>query len=211
MENNISSELQTAPQRHLHPGIWPPVLLIITAAVGYLIWASQSKAWPFEELPPTPSLSKEGEKGEFQDWQTYRNEEHGYEIKYPANENTFENLFNPSERLDPANVRILNIELANKSIECKCGEFASVVINVQANPGKLSSEDFLKANYRDWVANYEDFVVNEPITFAGEKGRRFGTEREKFILTTNDRYAYIISEGEAEKDDQILSTFKFTK
>src|SRR3989344_9115224 len=70
---------------HHHVTGWVALVIIaaIAATVGYLVWAEAHKAWRFD-FEGTWSDIKQGDfSSETAEWKTYRNEEYGFEFKYP--------------------------------------------------------------------------------------------------------------------------------
>lgn len=63
--------------------IWILVIILIFVAGG--IWGWQYFGAPKEETWTPEELTKETAEDETADWKTYRNEEYGFEIKYPPN------------------------------------------------------------------------------------------------------------------------------
>lgn len=71
---------------------WLIIILLAAFAVGYFAWSESLRDDPsMTANSPNPLFSKEGAKGELErgevgellGWQTYRNEEYGYQINYP--------------------------------------------------------------------------------------------------------------------------------
>ena|SRR3989344_1396269 len=70
------------------------VMVLVATIAGYLVWAQNQQAWPFDDVyirypdsinDRSPSTSL-GTNGEYASWKTYRNEEYGFEFKYPKPE-----------------------------------------------------------------------------------------------------------------------------
>ena len=73
------------------PSIWFTIVILASFGVGYYAWSESLRDEQniIQNSPSAPSLTKEGvggvpERESFQGWQTYRNEEYGFEVKYPA-------------------------------------------------------------------------------------------------------------------------------
>jgi len=64
-------------QKHLHPKIWVPVLIILALAAGYLAYANTNSLWPFGEQ------NQVNKPDQTAGWKTYSNQQFGYEFKYP--------------------------------------------------------------------------------------------------------------------------------
>ena len=58
--------------------IWIPIILIVVFAGGIFVW--QYFGTPEEKAEEAGEITED----ETADWQTYRNEEYGFEIKYPS-------------------------------------------------------------------------------------------------------------------------------
>lgn len=95
MQDNFSSQLQI--HKRLAPKIWLPIVILAAFAVGYFALANVNNWWPFGEQnqeviitnQESPSIMLDGRQAssgddEFDGWQTYRNEEYGFEVKYPG-------------------------------------------------------------------------------------------------------------------------------
>ena len=70
---------------------WFSIILLSAFLVGYLSWAKATFNWPFdgtfygypEVHRQSPSTQDRDIPSEVEGWKTYRNEQYGFEIKYP--------------------------------------------------------------------------------------------------------------------------------
>ena len=69
--------------------IWFSIILVAAFVVGYLAWAKATFNWPYDyevvsgPIVDSPSTSL-GASGDIAGWKIYRNEEYGFEFKYPS-------------------------------------------------------------------------------------------------------------------------------
>jgi putative hemolysin len=126
-------------------------------------------------------------------WQTYKNDKHGFEFKYPDNLNITEKI-NADEGPDFG--IIINI-----------GE--NIIVNVvKIEKGMQNGSDPLSE------PNGMDPVSQRDITIAGTKGRIYN-DGEVYVVAKNGyQYFLMVSDvKKLEKDllEKIIPTFKFTK
>lgn len=185
------------------------VLIIVTiiAVGGYFVFFKSQNQLPSNQRlinkvqtpAPTPTTSKTtGLK-------TYSNTKYGYQISYDSKIYTV-NASSPAPKESPTADNVLFFKTADLNSP---EPLATVAINAYANPQELSPENFLKQNYQKWLgtpSNYSDFYTNESTTFNGMTARKFGTERDQYILITKGKFAFTISTG----DSELIKTFKFT-
>ncbi len=136
--------------------IWIVVILIILVGGGILAW--QYWAVPKEEMPEvkTPEEIIEDETA---DWDTYRNEEYGFEIKYPPN--VF--ITSETEREDGAFIigfcpsdYLMSWKVSEEP--CNCGSLA-----ILPNVKRLSVEEFLEDLYDFYDLKFEEIETRHGI------------------------------------------------
>lgn len=79
-----------SPHHRITPWVALVIVAAIAATVGYLVWAKAHEAWPFDFDGPWSEVKRGGPStslgttGDYAGWKTYRNEEYGFEVKYPV-------------------------------------------------------------------------------------------------------------------------------
>lgn len=148
--------------------------------------------WYLCKLPPEPESENFASKtDEFADWKTYRNEEYGFEIKYPY-----------SFKLDitPTKMIVLAENPGDK-------EFPGIWIEMQSNPNQLS----LKEWWLQTPGDHSQEKYNE-ISIDDVNGIKVelltGFEEETYLLPHNKKII-LITTTIKNLIPQILSTFKF--
>lgn len=191
---------------------WKFIIIILAFAIlvggGVLFWIKIQEVslikFPGLKNPEKPLQDKTA------DWETYRNEEYGYEIKYPKDWMLDEGQKEAVTINSPENEKL------HKKIES--GEVYGegymrdiTIIYYNSIPGGTFDE-FVK---RELISSLN------PVNFAGQNAYEaimghFGAYHS--ILIEKNNHLYIIQFGNREDkskltktDNQILSTFKFTK
>lgn len=184
------------------------IILAVLAVGGYWVWQRRDKTTEF-----TTS------------WKTYRNEQFGFEVKYPK-EWDFE-----AQSTD-GTYNFLDIHLDNSKIQSDSPSCPQDFIGLEIQVGhpknsNLSFESFVKSRVSEKIGGLEPSGKIETLTrkIAGKtvfkvenSGWDSGCAKEGyFIGQSDDRYSYVftgynMSDSLArETIDQILSTFKFLK
>ena len=186
------------PSGHHHITAWVALIIVaaIAATAGYLVWAKAHETWPYDEVDLSSPSTSLGTTGDVAGWKTYRNEEYGFEFKYPAD--LVINRFDGSD---------------GKTFVVQPAEFAhsfylaiSPVKGIVGNPPEAAKESNIR--------------VGEKIATQRSWEQESGTA-EKFIMIHNPptnwksnvvHVEIIHSSTEKETDlEKILSTFKFIK
>jgi len=136
------------------------IIIILVCAISVAGLA----AWQYLEIPKGEEISEGAAlEDETADWKTYRNEEYGFEIKYPSNLGVFggENVINfhqvvPYLGIDP-----------------------EITIIVRDNPQQLSFEQWLEQYKKEEEIRISE---KEPIVIGGVSGIKFLEEAEPYKL-----------------------------
>jgi len=200
---------------------WKFLLIVVVLAAivgGGTIWLVKEQEAQFAKLPEIKVPEKV--KDETADWQIYKNEEWGLEMKYP----TDWNLSDLSEIEDFRCVVLKSPDYKVKSAEkitfVEIEKGASITIDVSYNPNKLSPREWLEweksADYTDtdyYIYTDLSVIDNQPALQHRTNGRN------SLIITrvSKDSYIYTILMGSSMEEEesmrevlnQILSTFRF--
>lgn len=163
------------------------IVLILAIVIGVIFWMQdKSSNQPASHRQADASASRGGSsvinnqeaqriapvakektqiKDEFADWQTYRNEKHGFEIRYPIDWRiniSGREIYAEDYFLPPS-----HFECIGKKEKGELDEFApcsSVLFGVVENSKKLSLEDYLKNelgwNYEGAYRDVEEININ---------------------------------------------------
>ncbi len=162
----------------------------------YVIWFFAGGEYSSEEFfSQIISTFKFIEKDETADWQTYRNEEYGFEVKYPDFFSAIEKSYGKEVLFIAENkyACVTNIEIFEENID--------------------SYDESLQSNEMTKIISKKDIFLND------YKGREIRSETSEMglldiciLLFHNSKTYKICSCEEADMEeifDQILSTFKF--
>jgi len=177
--------------------VWITVEAIVFVAIigigGYFLWSgTQQQTQPQDKIVNT--------EDEAADWKTYRNEEYGFEVKYPASHYIYfegDHIFVQDE--------------TRKTV---------VGMTPFNNYSDLSLQNFLKENTRLLIGGegeYENLLTNEPIELNGLQGIKYGMERDTYIMFGKEDVIvrlyignYFISLlSDIEHAEKVLANFKF--
>lgn len=166
-----------------------PLIILALLVGGYFALAKYQNLWPFENSGKEQEIS--GQANETADWKTYRNEEYGFEVRYPNSwsevNGSFYSYLTPEAALEgesPYSLRIRVLEKATENQEAGPVECIKNLINYKVN-------NFPAQRYTD-SCDYSEptwfkvFLDNKIIT-----GTNYSGDSDYVII------------------DQILSTFRF--
>ncbi len=146
---------------------------------------------------------------EFADWKTYRNEEYGFEFKYPANNDFYDMGVNVSEGVSWGKNFLLVAEIGLS----KDGPYS---VMAQLNIVKNTNQDLFPeadpsrerriSEQEMFINNINWTIVENEILYAG------GIDFYKMAGYRDDNFTYYLTtSSDKENFEKILSTFKFTK
>jgi hypothetical protein len=182
--------------KKLKPKWLVPVIIVVGIIVlGLITWGG------YELFKPAPSKlpgAGEIEQDQFKNWKTYRNEEYGFEIKYPERW-LVEVKDNPPKPLGCVQRIYLRKDIGS----------AGVDILIFANP--------LKSSIREWLSqqgaedSFEGISLNTIPALKSDKS----DSGSYFLYVARGNYIYMIDVVKfsdktiVDIQNQILSTFKF--
>jgi len=179
------------------------LVLFLLLAGGYLAYERHSKAPNISQIPETAinPASTTSPQTDTSTWKTYRNEQYGFEVKYPAS-------FNENNTEVSSSVRIANFDW-------KPGYY-----NWPSNAALI----FVFTDPENASQKYQDYKTAEKnFSLGGEKARKIVSEfsigdgGSKIIVKTikNSVFYYIeitpLNQRNEELFNKILSTFRFIK
>ena len=172
------------------------IILIIAGGVGYYFYKTSQ-----EQVDETADLSSKDLSTE--DWKTYRNEEYGYEVKYPQDwEFEKRSLMQNLGGLDFATFQSDEDEF---SVEIWDFSFYSYDQLTEPPPGGIDPD----------TINKEEIIIDDQpaielsYVVVGDGG--LGAKRVREVFIQKNQLLYKIRGTDSKKCDQILSTFKFIK
>ncbi|MDP3741665.1 MAG: hypothetical protein Q8R08_05085 [bacterium] len=83
--------------RQVHFPYWLIIILLAAFAVGYWVWTEslhdENIEYGILNIERTSPSTTLGTTGDIANWQTYRNEEYGFEVKYPGDSFIEQNIY----------------------------------------------------------------------------------------------------------------------
>lgn len=206
------------------------VAIVIALVVGGVVyWANVRNKEPFSPQPPSVQTPPPASASETTNWQTYRNEEYGFEFRYPPSAEIYTVKFKQSFLIS------LNFD-PKAAIALNTPEIFNVAVSPIGAEDGLAKETTIE-QYRDRLVKSckkvnEDYVKNglpsldceeqaagEFITGDGTKGiPKFGPYTA--FVFFKDNFHYAISGQLIEPEEQkinndfvlkVAKTFRFTR
>jgi signal peptidase I len=179
-------------------------------------WHGVGETIVFESQPFYIISPKEEETA---NWKTYRNEEYGFEIKYPKEWNS--RIIKKEEVISDPRYKGLVDDIF--AVRCP-GEFCEVHFRVYENSENLSLDEF----YKERIPSDYNLLKMEKIILGEEKIPAYkftyeikfaapdteviiATLKEKYIIEIDDLYGASFLFGVYEDFEKMLSTFRFLK
>lgn len=136
---------------------------------------------------------------------TYTNNKYNYQISYPENKYTIENIISdPRKEITDESVTLYDIKSVQETKECECGEYRSISINVYPNLQELSLEDYIEEKIRP---KYPNYFINEETSLNGIPVRKVGAERNQYYVFKKGNVIFSIG---GFLDIDVINTFRFT-
>lgn len=142
------------------------------------------------------------------DWKIYVNSKYNYQISYPEDIYTIENITSDPKKVTTFyHVTLYDIKSVQKTKECECGEYSAIYIDTYSNPQGLSLSEYIKQNINYWFdgTDYSNLLINEVTNLNGIKAIKIGMEREQYYVLERNNTIFSIG-GYA--DMEVINTFK---
>lgn len=191
------------------------IVLILVILVGGFTWWQYGETWrEASDLPEVELPEKEEMKDETTDWKTYRNEDYGFEIKYPEDWNCGTSAIGDTVITSNFTGTSINFRIFDESIT-SLKKFAELDESIYLN-SFLESIEISEAELNGIAAikktafheTSKENVKESVVVYCLENGKR------KFALYWRDANAEwlgLVDEYEKDREirNQIISTFKF--
>ena len=210
-------------------------VIIILAVVSYLLFFSKTTSQPVASPQPTQTPAREtsgftpSQTDETANWETYTNEEYGFEVKYPQNFFALNPLV--TVPVDEETKIIYKVNFAEDKYQDQLGDYP--YINIKIITTALSPQDWFNKYSTERI--FDSSAPKEPVNYfyygveykgakkvGGLQGIQFTAKGINFkathtLLKGKDNILFDISNISSERDEvisdniynQILSTFRF--
>jgi|SRR3989344_2610727 len=180
------------------------VCLVFSALIGgYFVLARNQSWWPFEDVAvsiPTPTPN------ETADWQTYRNEDYGFEFKHPSTHTAYTNTDQKNEKLIPAGPSSTRVAIAEIEEHLFCCE--AITLSFEFVP-MVSAQEWPKYNAHGDKQSSIKFAGRDALQFIGTGS--MDSIYRVILIDMLEALLVIKQTSQSNLLDQILSTFKFTR
>ena len=197
----------TEPSGHRHVTAWVALVIVaaIAATAGYLVWAKAHEAWPYDnETPQTLENPSNSSLSEVEGWQTYRNEEYGFQVRVP-NEWTHHEEYSATK--PSSKVLIMKSNDEKEMLTISTNPLETGIVGYE----DLKTDDILvdgvRATRQFFQSSADKSFVEVWVIF--DRKRPNSSAVDAYLITYSPSSKVL--EAITSKLDQILSTFKFIK
>ncbi|OGE76269.1 MAG: hypothetical protein A3K05_01410 [Candidatus Doudnabacteria bacterium RIFCSPHIGHO2_01_48_18] len=181
------------------------IVAAIAATAGYLVWAKAHEAWPYDnETPQTLENPSNSSLSEVEGWQTYRNEEYGFQVRVP-NEWTHHEEYSATK--PSSKVLIMKSNDEKEMLTISTNPLETGIVGYE----DLKTDDILvdgvRATRQFFQSSADKSFVEVWVIF--DRKRPNSSAVDAYLITYSPSSKVL--EAITSKLDQILSTFKFIK
>ena len=188
--------------------LWWIILGIFVIAVSYFVLAANTYLWPFTEpdwITPENSLVASS-TSPIATWQTYRNEDYGFEFKHPSTHTAYTNTDQKNEKLIPAGPSSTRVAIAEIEEHLFCCE--AITLSFEFVP-MVSAQEWPKYNAHGDKQSSIKFAGRDALQFIGTGS--MDSIYRVILIDMLEALLVIKQTSQSNLLDQILSTFKFTR